>query len=63
MELKGCFTSEPILIHPDPTHPFMVEVDASDTGAGAVLSQRNERDKRMHPCAFLSKQFSLAERN
>jgi hypothetical protein len=58
MELKGRFTSGLILVHPDPTHPFMVEVDASDTGAGAVLSQRNERnkgDRRMHPSAFLCK--------
>jgi hypothetical protein len=63
MKLKGRFTSGPILIHPDPTCPFVMEVDASDTGAGAVLSQRNEEDKELHPCAFFSKWFSPAERN
>nr|XP_029532116.1 uncharacterized protein LOC115139088 [Oncorhynchus nerka] len=59
-ELKGSFTSGPILNHPDPTRPFVVEMD---TGAGAVLSQRNEEDMKLQPCAFLSKQFLTAERN
>ena len=52
MELKGRFTSGTILVHPDPTRPFVVEVDASDTGAGAVLSQWNEEDKKLHPCSL-----------
>ena len=37
--LKGRFTSAPILVHPDPERQFIVEVDASKTGVGAVLSQ------------------------
>lgn len=41
MELKERFTSGPILVHPDLTCPFVVEVDALDTGVGAVLSQQN----------------------
>ena len=40
--LKEAFTSAPILKHPDPQQPFVVEVDASETGVGAVLSQRSE---------------------
>lgn len=36
--------------------------DASNTGVGAVLSQRNSEGKT-HPCAFFSKRLSLAEAN
>ncbi|KAL0152326.1 hypothetical protein M9458_052049, partial [Cirrhinus mrigala] len=39
-DLRQRFTTAPILHHPDPTVPFLVEVDASSTGVGAVLSQR-----------------------
>lgn len=39
-KLKRLFTSAPILTLPDPELPFVVEVDASDVGVGAVLSQR-----------------------
>ncbi len=38
-ELRERFTSAPILHHPDPELEFIVEVDASSTGIGAVLSQ------------------------
>jgi len=37
-ELKNHFISAPILHHPDPNIPFVVEVDASNTGIGAILS-------------------------
>ena len=40
----------------------MVVVDTLDTGAGTFLSQRKEV-KKLHPCTFLSKRFSPAERN
>lgn len=40
-DLKTRFTSAPILHHPDPTLLFTVEVDASNTGIGAILSQRH----------------------
>lgn len=51
--LKERFTSAPILHHPDPSIPFIVEVDASSTGIGAVLSQRQGDPAKM----------SSAERN
>ena len=61
--LKARFTSAPILQMPDPSRQFVVEVDASDVGVGAVLSQRTEEDGKMHPCAFFSRRFSPAEAN
>ena len=61
--LKRRFTSAPILTLPDPKRQFMVEVDASNEGVGAVLSQCSDRDAEVHPCAFLSRQLSRAEHN
>ncbi|KAI2665917.1 Transposon Tf2-9 polyprotein [Labeo rohita] len=59
--LKERFTS--ILHHPDPSIPFIVEVDASSTGIGAILSQRQGEPAKMFPCAFYSRKLSSAERN
>lgn len=60
-DLKQRFTSAPVLTHPDPQQPFIVEVDASETGVGAVLSQRNPQDQKMHPCAYFSRRLTPAE--
>ena len=40
-----------------------MEVDASNSGVGAVLSQRSDIDQKLHPCAFLSRRLSPAEKN
>lgn len=61
--LKERFSSAPILRVPDPDSQFVVEVDASDVGLGAVLSQRVTDDQKLHPCAFFSRRLSPAERN
>lgn len=61
--LKSRFTSAPILRMPDPERQFVVEVDASDVGVGAVLSQRAADDQKLHPCAFFSRRLNPAERN
>ena len=63
MTLKGLFTSAPVLILPQPSRQFIMEVDASDVGIGTVLSQRLEEDQHVHPVAFLSHRFSPAEMN
>ncbi|CAJ0965298.1 unnamed protein product [Ranitomeya imitator] len=62
-ELKRRFSSAPMLCQPDVSLPFQVEVDASEIGAGAVLSQRDSDCSMMKPCAFFSRKFSPAERN
>ncbi len=61
--LKFRFISAPVLCLPDPERQFIVEVDASEVGVGAVRSQRSPRDEKVHPCAFFSHRLSPAERN
>ncbi|KAK3549656.1 hypothetical protein QTP86_005410 [Hemibagrus guttatus] len=62
-QLKESFTSAPILRHPDPDLPFVVEVDASSSGLGAVLSQRHGEPGKLHPCAYYSRKLTAAECN
>uniref|UniRef100_A0A3P9IIZ6 Gypsy retrotransposon integrase-like protein 1 n=1 Tax=Oryzias latipes TaxID=8090 RepID=A0A3P9IIZ6_ORYLA len=61
-ELKRRFSTAPILTQPDPSKQFIVEVDASESGVGAVLSQRAS-DNKIHPCAYFSRKLTPAERN
>uniref|UniRef100_A0A3B1JLN1 ribonuclease H n=1 Tax=Astyanax mexicanus TaxID=7994 RepID=A0A3B1JLN1_ASTMX len=61
--LKDRFTSAPILRHPDPEIQFLVEVDASEVGVGAVLSQCQGMPPKLYPCAFFSRKLSEAEKN
>ena len=53
----------PILVHPDSKAQFIVEVDASNVGVGAILSLRSAGDSRVHPCAFYSHRLFPAEQN
>ena len=62
-ELKIRFTEAPVLAQPDPERQFILEVDASDSGVGAVLCQRAAADDKIHPCAFFSRRLTPAERN
>ncbi|KAK3543934.1 hypothetical protein QTP70_031846 [Hemibagrus guttatus] len=61
--LKNSFTTAPILKHPDPNLPFVVEVDASDSGIGAVLSQHHGQPGKLFPCAYFSRKLTDADRN
>ncbi len=61
--LKERFTTAPILHHPDPDLEFTVEVDASSTGIGAVLSQRQGDPPKLYPCAFFSHKLNPTEQN
>lgn len=56
--LKRKFTSSPVLVYADFTKPFLLEIDASHTGLGAVLSQDVGGKRR--PVAYVSRE---SERN
>jgi hypothetical protein len=60
--LKMAFTFAPILIHPDPAKPFIMETNASDFALGAILSQFGI-DGLLHPVAFYSRKLTSAEIN
>ncbi|KAK3518632.1 hypothetical protein QTP70_006074 [Hemibagrus guttatus] len=62
-QLKNCFTMAPILRHPHPDLPFVVEVDASSSGLWAVLSQCHGEPGKLHPCAFYLRKLTAAEAN
>lgn len=51
MTLKKKFTSALVLTILDTKLQFIVEVDASEVGIGAVLSQRSPCNHQLHPCA------------
>lgn len=55
--LRQRFTSAPILVVPDPEKQFVVEVDVSDVGVGAVLSQRSSTGQETPPVCFLLSLF------
>ena len=59
--LKHCMTNYPVLQLPDFTRPFLVQVDASDRGLGAVLSQTDEQGLE-HPVVFCSRKLLDRER-
>ena len=70
-ELKTLMCRQPVLIQPDFTKRFYLQVDASAYGLGAVLSQEGSLspslEKRtkpvLHPIAYYSATFIPAERN
>ena len=59
--LKGKLVNAPVLAYANFSLPFILEVDASHSGLGAVLSQ--EQDGRVRPIAFASRGLRPAERN
>lgn len=59
LELKNNLIAAPVLILPDASQQFVVEVDASDVGIGAALSQPSPQDGRLHPCAYPSRKLEI----
>uniref|UniRef100_A0A665VGA2 Gypsy retrotransposon integrase-like protein 1 n=1 Tax=Echeneis naucrates TaxID=173247 RepID=A0A665VGA2_ECHNA len=54
-------TNAPVLAFADPTKPYVLHVDASLNGLGAVLNQ--EYPEGLRPVAFASRKLSPSERN
>jgi len=52
-QLKERFTTAAILLQPNPNQQFVLEVDASDSGVGTVLSQRSESEGKLHKIMML----------
>ena len=52
----------PVLIHPDPSKPFIVECDASNYAIGGILFQKDDEGK-LHPVAYYSRSLSNVEVN
>ena len=49
--LKKAMMTAPVLAYPDPNKEYLLEMDASKLGLGAVLLQK-QSDGRYHPVAF-----------
>src|SRR6266571_3478091 len=60
--LKEAIAKEPVLLFPQLSKPFKMEVDTSAIAIGAVLNQEGE-DGKKHLVAYYSKSFSATERN
>ena len=61
-KVKRLLTSAPVLAMPDFDQPFIIHVDASDLGLGAVLMQESV-EKLEHPIGYFSQKFSSSQRN
>ena len=59
--LKQLLTEAPVLTYPDPSKSYILDTDASNEAAGAVLSQEVNGEERV--VAYFSKTFSPPQRN
>ncbi|KAL6483715.1 hypothetical protein MHYP_G00085870 [Metynnis hypsauchen] len=60
-ELKACLVTAPVLAYANFSQPFILEIDASYQGLGAVLSQ--EYNGKVRPIAYASRALTPPERN
>ena len=61
-QLKGIFTTRPLLVALDLDKEFRVETDASNFAMGSVLSIKCENNK-WRPVAYISKSLNETEQN
>ena len=52
--LKSCLITVPVLVYPDFDRDFVLEMDASILGLGAIQSQVQDHGK-LHPLAYASR--------
>jgi len=71
-EIKKHITASPVLVQPNPSKQFELEVDASQIATGAILYQRGpptmrpdgtEKPGARHPVGFHFQKFSRTEQN
>lgn len=60
--IKSLMCSSPVLIAPQFDKTFMLQVDASQVGAGAVLLQEDDQGM-VRPVSFFSKKFNRYQLN
>ena len=60
-KIKQLLTTEPLLQFPDSNVPFIIQVDASNQGIGAVLMQDHGPGEK--PIAFMSQKLNKQQRN
>ena len=53
-QLKNVLCSYPVLAAPDLSRPFIIQVDACESGVGAVLMQENPKTQLLHPVSYYS---------
>jgi len=61
-ELKRAISNPPVLKTPDYSKEFSISSDASGTGIGGVVSQKDENGKE-RPIAYFSRQLNEQEKN
>ena len=59
--IKARLVNAPVLAYADFSLPFILEIDASHSGLGAVLSQ--EQEGKVRPIAYASRALNHSERN
>ena len=61
-KIKGLLMSAPVLVSPQFDKQFILMVDASDIGVGAVLVQEDHQGLE-HPIAYFSQKFNKSQKN
>lgn len=61
-QIKAILMVSPVLSSPNFDKEFVLQIDASNMGCGAVLLQEDEDDV-CHPVAYFSKKFSKCQHN